>query len=332
MNKIIFNQDFWFNCCFDLSILKNGKEQDLKKFFGDKRIVENPYKNKIEIRKKSFSLSPKKSYCRATFGNRIAESLREINSNFLITTKNEYSVAPLLKTSDLKNYSKISNIHGFKNKTESFYNTGVIGFSSPDEKHRPLFFSRVNELTQLFDYIVGNTCVILDRDKESKNRRKEIGKAGSYLVSGVSETYNFDYYVLSNFWPRHYELTSLVLGLVRICVLIAEQNQNLEPIFNLVKKEDIIKAINNNDTKLALKNFNKISKFLIKILEHGFYSCDYYPIHKKTIKKFNYFISQPYTKFFKGDFFKKWINLFDGHNKGFEYFLIYLNTKKLTFL
>jgi len=158
------------------------------------------------------------------------------------------------------------------------------------------------ELIPIMDIVVGNTCVLMDRGRGNKERRRTYGRAGEYR----QPIYGIEYRVLSNFWIRDYKLVSLVLGLCRIAVSVVRNSTKgcnyAKKLRELVKQEDIINAINKNDKKLALKNFNKIKKFLKQILPTNYGLA----FDKYRIPKFEKFIKKPITFWFKSNPLAKW--------------------------
>lgn len=110
-------------------------------------------------------------------------------------------------------------------------------------------------LVPILDIIVGNTLVLIDRDKGNVERRKHYGRAGEYRI----QPHGIEYRTVSNFWLRDPALLSLVTGLCRFAVNLAASGKASE-VKKLVNMSDIIKAINENDYDLALKNFNKYKK------------------------------------------------------------------------
>jgi hypothetical protein len=106
---------------------------------------------------------------------------------------------------------------------------------------------------KLMDVVVGNTCVLIDRDKGNITRRKVYGRAGEYRI----KPYGLEYRTLSNFWLRSYPLYTFVFGLARY-VMSLYLNGKTDEVLSLVDYKDIREAINKNDKKLAKANFDKI--------------------------------------------------------------------------
>ena len=131
------------------------------------------------------------------------------------------------------------------------------------------------KLVRLLDYVVGNLSVLLDKDSDNKLRRETYGQAGEYR----DKFYGVEYRVLSNFWLRNYTLSSLILGLSRACVDMVGTHKKYgydDEILSQIPKEDVIKAINENNRELAMKNFNKIRPILEEIIRDINYIPDGY--------------------------------------------------------
>lgn len=117
---------------------------------------------------------------------------------------------------------------------------------------------KVNQLIQVMDIVVGNTCVLIDRDPANARRRKIYGRAGEHRI----KPYGVEYRVPSNFWLKHYKLWSMVSGLARnsVCIVENDLEDKLFALFDMKKVRD---AINNNDYDLAMENFLIYKKFLV---------------------------------------------------------------------
>lgn len=122
-------------------------------------------------------------------------------------------------------------------------------------------------LIPIFDLVVGNTCVLLDRNPLQAERRKYYGRAGEFRLP----QHGVEYRTPSNFWLRSYPLMSLVFGLARYGMSVLAttlyhegvKGQDLEK--DLLEKVDfqkLIKAINTNDFNLAMENFEHLEKFV----------------------------------------------------------------------
>lgn len=172
------------------------------------------------------------------------------------------------------------------------------------------------ELIQLLDVIVGNTCVLLDRDPGNVERRKVYGRAGEYRTP----KWGIEYRTPSNFWLRSYPLMSFVMGLSRLAVNILHSgDKHYDAIMKKVKIDDIRKAINENDFELAYKNFSKIKTTLLGMIT-GSESVYSYPFSKRSMPMFEYLVKVGIDEFFdKEKTLQHWITR--GNGCGWERFL-----------
>jgi hypothetical protein len=157
-----------------------------------------------------------------------------------------------------------------------------IGFI--DEEFRP----DLDRLVRLLDVILGNTCVLIDRDPGNVERRKNYGRAGEHRLP----SHGLEYRTLSNFWLHSYPLMSFVMGTARLAVAIAYNKEVAEKILGLVNMENIEKAINTNDFDLALENFNAIKETLETLV---YDSTGYYrhPLQEEKKGFHHYFPEDP---------------------------------------
>lgn len=132
---------------------------------------------------------------------------------------------------------------------------GHLHFGLKDD----LFDERVR-LVSWLDVIVGNTCVIIDRDPKASVRREWYGRAGEYRIP----PHGLEYRTLSNFWLRNYVLMDLVFSLASLAikvVLDTIDGGDLESrLIDVVNIDNVVKAIDTNDLDLAWHNFKDISK------------------------------------------------------------------------
>lgn len=167
-------------------------------------------------------------------------------------------------------------------------------------------------LVRMMDILVGNTCVLIDRDPGNVERRKVYGRAGEFRTP----PHGVEYRTLSNFWLRSYQLMSLVMGLARHAVIIVANNRDAEFV-ERVNMDEIYRAINTNNFSLALRNFKKIERLLLEITPE----TDEYPIHKEVIKDFRHFVKKGVGHWFKEDPCDHWADLDPGREPGFRDFL-----------
>lgn len=176
-------------------------------------------------------------------------------------------------------------------------------------------------LVPILDIIVGNTCVLLDQDEGNIERRANYGRVGEFRI----KPYGLEYRTLSNFWLKSYPLMSLVYGLARFAVHLVEQskpdNDYVSALIGAVNREDIIKAINDNDFDLALANFKKIEKILIVAAGENDRANRYYPLKGSTMVYFYWFVKKGINYWFKEDVLSHWVGQYAARG-GWEQFLL----------
>jgi hypothetical protein len=190
---------------------------------------------------------------------------------------------------------------------------------------------------QLLDMVLGNTCVIIDRDESNIERRKIYGKAGEIRTPNCKiiddklvpdyngDNYRIEYRTLSNFWLKSYVLMSLVFNLARLAIQI--YRSELENKFiGKVDVEKIIYAINNNDLQTSLENWKVVREILMTILPENNLDSNYYraafPFDRSNMYLFDHFMSKPLEHWVKTDtnnIIKNWLS--ERYNQvGWEYF------------
>lgn len=172
----------------------------------------------------------------------------------------------------------------------------------------------------LMDIIVGNTCVLIDRDSGNIERRKVYGRAGEHRTP----KHGLEYRTLSNFWLQSYPLTGMVMGLARQAVTIVASDTDgelLKAFASKVKMSKIAEAINNNDAELAAANFAAIEELLIDITPSDY--SHRYPIHKDTIRYFKHFVKKGTSHWFQEEPMEHWAKAYEFLPRGFEDFLQY---------
>lgn len=175
-------------------------------------------------------------------------------------------------------------------------------------------FSDNVRMINFLDLIVGNTCVLLDRDPGNIERRKVYGRAGEYRTP----KHGLEYRTLSNFWLRSYVLFSLVTSLARHAINIVAANYDKQ-FWELVDLHDVEKAINNNDYDLALSNFNKIKDLLVAITP---VTTDFYAIDSNRLPAFEHFFKKGLDYWFKENPLDAWLRVGENtHTEGWETFV-----------
>lgn len=177
-----------------------------------------------------------------------------------------------------------------------------------------------DKLVPVLDILVGNTCVLIDRNESNIERRKVYGKAGEYRLP----KHGLEYRTLSNFWLQSYQLMSMATGLARHAVIITENSLRegtedyVSELTSLVNLEDIARAINTNDFELAMHNWKRIEPFILAITPED---SEHYPIQQSLLGEFYHFVNKGVNHWFMDNPLEHWIKLPEGHNTGFEEFL-----------
>lgn len=187
-----------------------------------------------------------------------------------------------------------------------------IGHNGNEEVKKIL--ANTDILVPLFDILVGNTCVLIDRDPGNIERRKNYGRAGEYRLP----KHGIEYRTLSNFWLRSYQTMSFVLALVRFAVSVAGDDAVSKELLAMVDLKKIAKAINENDVMLAQENFDLIRDFVSSITANTIYI---FPLQGKRIDQFAYFANKGLDHWFSKDIMAYWVKHIYGSDNGWEGFL-----------
>lgn len=133
------------------------------------------------------------------------------------------------------------------------------------------------KLIPLMDVLVGNTCVLLDRDPGAAERRENYGRAGEcrYPKHGI------EYRTTSNFWLRDPSLMFFVFGMAQQAInTLAGPDKAWNMLSHSVNMADIKEAINTNNFGLATRNFTGIVPFIREWLPQSS------PLNRKTVEGF----------------------------------------------
>lgn len=166
----------------------------------------------------------------------------------------------------------------------------------------------------VLDILVGNTCVLIDRDRGNIDRRKTYGRAGEYRLP----KHGLEYRTLSNFWLRHYVLMSFVTALARFAFNAANNKQFRDALLARVSIDKVRYAINENDFDMALANFEEI-KDLIAKATCGTNPDAVYPLQGKRIASFEHLVKEGLDVFFTQNPMAYW-NTHHSGNRGWERF------------
>jgi hypothetical protein len=154
-------------------------------------------------------------------------------------------------------------------------------------------------LVVLMDIFLGNTAVLMDRDPRNAERRKFYGRAGEHRLPG----HGIEYRTLSNFWLRAWPLMSGVLGISRFtCNVLANTlyantyggsgayyKEAESEILSKVDVDAIITAINNNDVKLAKKNWAIVRDYIVAHYPNNGGNTG---LHAGNVEAFDYMVSK----------------------------------------
>lgn len=284
-------------------------------------------------------LNPKPDTCRARLGNEFSNCFKKlyneiskyegtkINFNTTIEISDEelkslnensrrFGCAPSFN-SDKKSRNAVS----LKDPSKYLYRSAGghihLGYKTGDSSQRfvmQLMKKEPERIIAILDIIVGNTCVLIDRNPGNKERRKVYGKAGEYRTP----EHGIEYRTLSNFWLRSYQLMSFVMGLSRYAFNIIYQSKPWmdyeKELLSLVNMKKIKRAINNNDFNLAWENFQDIKDFLNQT------SPIEAPFGENRTAAFEHFATKGLDYWFKDNPIDHWRTLEDGHNGGWESF------------
>ncbi len=236
--------------------------------------------------------------------------LRPENQQFGCTPSlNAYGEATNLTSVDPHQYlyrSGGGHIHLSIKKDDEYDRASKVLKASPDK------------IVHVLDYLVGNMCVLMDREKGNKIRRRMYGRAGEYRLP----EHGLEYRVPSNFWLQDYHLLSITFGQVRFAMSLVRSEQfeaYYEAMLAAVSMDDIRNAINNNDYNLAMKNFMA----LLPIMEKAWGDSDWAEscgLSKFNVQDFLFFVDKIHTQglkyWFDHDIVEHWCNLGDAHNTG----------------
>jgi hypothetical protein len=189
------------------------------------------------------------------------------------------------------------------------------------------------DFIRLCDLLVGNTAVLIDRDKNAPLRRKTYGRAGEYRLP----KHGVEYRTLSNFWLRDYKLMHLMMGMFRLATVVAAdefafklrtdgpyglpeyknaklywQGDAATTLLNGVDFKLVEQAINENDWELAKSNFDNWVRPFIADLRTGNTGLDH-----STLADFDFFVGKireaelggnedPLSVWFKDGAVKSW--------------------------
>lgn len=247
----------------------------------------NPYNNSLNP--KAFvldgvqaELNPRGSTCRVVLGCEIAAAFKALKAHLAQMTdvKACFNAVVTIDKAELDRLSAKSKVFGCAPSKNMYDTRASVKANAATYKKRsagghihlgltaPVFVER-ERLVPIMDTLIGNTCVMIDRDPGAIERRKNYGRAGEYRLP----THGLEYRVLSNFWLRSYPLYALVMGLARMSVAVL--NTTLMPkssfasgwdaeskLLKSVDLKKVQKAINTNNIELAKENYQAVKAFI----------------------------------------------------------------------
>jgi hypothetical protein len=184
----------------------------------------------------------------------------------------------------------------------------------------PVLESR-EKVVDVLDVVLGNTCVLLDREPMMAERRKVYGRAGEFRAC----KYGLEYRVLSNFWLRAYPLMSLVYSLARFAVHVVD-NGYYDALMSVVNYERVAYAIDENDFDVALSNFMDFCVFLAAIPGSRYTNdtpSESLPIPFSCVDDFLRFVERGLDYWFVEDALDGWLNHQYATTDGWENFAYY---------
>ena len=348
--------NLWFGCDPELFLERKGKIIGAEKVIPPNGLKASTYSDYGTIAGTNMhafvldgvqvELNPTPHRCRANLGNEMRAAFQALKAHLEKTgndVKPSFKAVILVPKVEFDSLSDKSKALGCEPSFNKYDKRATVSVKNPDtyrkrsagghihlglDKNSNVYKER-ERLVELMDTIVGNTCVMIDRDPSNVERRKHYGRAGEYRLPN----HGLEYRTLSNFWLRSYPLMSMVMGLSKIAVSVL--NDTVKPklgtnlhampwnaegeLLKCVDIKAVKEAINGNDLKLAKKNFEGVQGFIKKHIRYG------NGLNSSNLTNFNHFISRIEKKgieyWFPDDPMEHWCNLGDGHGRGWESFL-----------
>ena len=346
MKALVFDRNVTLGCDPEFFFTDEaGQTTGAEKVLPKNGLQYNPYNStepgessNIIIDGVQSELNPRPGECRANLANEMSACFRVLRKSLNQKGGIKVSFAPVVKLTkaEMDSLSAQSKIFGCAPSTNVYQHAesqirvnpkrymkrsagGHIHLGGPPRMAKiKKALHNVDVMVPMLDIIVGNTCVLLDRDPSNKERRKNYGRAGEHRV----KEYGIEYRTLSNFWLRGYPLMSFVMGMARFAVHVVSETVETDPernyikaFFDAVKREDIINAIQNNDFALAYANYLKIEPLIMELAGENTYD---YPLNNLTREAFHWVVNKGIAYWFKQDPFKHWCGMTEGHGRGWE--------------
>lgn len=228
--------------------------------------------------------------CRQSFSNSIQTAMKRLKEH-LLTLKDvsaSFDAVVDVEQKELDSLSDNAKVLGCAPSNNAYDKGASIGVNAATYTKRsagghihmglantPMMAHRERSVP-ILDILLGNTCVMIDRDPGAAERRKVYGRAGEFRLP----KHGLEYRTLSNFWLRSYPLTSLVTALARQALSViwvtnfgnALQWNAEQELLSRVKMNDIREAINTNNLDLAKKNYYGGVKPFLEEFTKGYHS------------------------------------------------------------
>lgn len=260
-----------------------------------------------------FNVAP--SYCRQIFAKNLIGCFARLKAESeKVGVKPDFSQTIKLTKKEMDQLSPDSQQFGCSPSNNTYEETGIsikdasqymyrsagghIHMGAYYQDDAPLF--KRKELVKLLDILLGNTCVLIDRDPGNVERRKVYGRAGEYRLP----PHGLEYRTLSNFWLRDYKLMSFVLGMTRFAVCVSADENASQAILNAVDMKSVRLAINNNDFNLAQDNFNAI-RDIVSGISGG---TNNFPLQGGRMKLFEKFVEKGIDHYILNDPMTSWLH------------------------
>lgn len=281
-------------------------------------------------------LNPEASTCRALLFNNISQSFRAMKKELIDSSKTPIAIhwgtKAVISKTELAKLDPNNQVFGCTPSFSAYPNDkscladvnpleyrvraagGHIHIGSATIVGMVKKGDDMTNTVRLLDLIVGNTCVLMDRDVGNKERRKLYGRAGEYRLP----PHGLEYRTPSNFWLHNSAIASIVFGLVRLSISISlYYPASIEKIFlDSVPEKDIVDAINNNSYSLALKNYKKIRHLIGNAT--SYHSATAFGIDGSYLDEFDHFHTMINKHglgyWFKEDPLTHWVKNRDTHD------------------
>lgn len=345
MSQLLREHTVILGCDPEFFFLKGAKVQGSEKILPQEGLTASIYgtKSSIIIDGVQAELNPAPNTCRASLATSIGVCLEVLKERLMQQKDITVSFGQTYKVSkrELDELSEKAKVLGCAPSNNAYKDApritikkaqnvrirsggGHIHFGSLDTLALEVL-KTPEKLVPLLDLVLGNTCVLIDRDPGNTVRRRYYGRAGEYR----SPHHGLEYRVLSNFWMRNHALMSFVFGLARQTIWIATNSgfrrNYADELMSRVRRTDVKRAINKNDADLARKNFDAIAPLLAEwfgsVNANGIHTYHRTPLTKDSIPLFLHFAEKGMDYWFKDDPFTHWTTLTTKNHPGWGIFL-----------